>query len=310
MKYLFVAFFCFMGLVAHCQNVCEFFKIPMAQLYASLGGINVSSLCNSPLDVDFNPAIIVESPKYDVSASYTCFRGHINMCSAGYCRCENPLWGYAFTIKNIGYGQMDGYNQDGEFEKKFSAQDLAMGGCVSRKLFDNLYSGVSVNLIYSKNDDLSAIGLAFSAGLLYYKGGFSAGVSCYGMGVLFKKYISGNDEKLPVTVQIGVSKELEHAPMRFSLTYVDIQKWYVAGDGDVGFGELLVDHLIVSTELFHDKPFSLQFGFNFLRHNELKLSGASAFPGGSMGFSVNLKKFSLGYSHYFMANGVELRFKI
>lgn len=307
MKTFFLFLFLCSGLTLYCQNAYEILKIPVTISSSALGGINVSQTSNGTEYIQ-NPALLINNKKYNFSTAYNGYRGNINMCTVGFCINKNDIWANGFTIRCLNYGEIDGYNQDGDFEKTFSSQDIALGGGVSRKIFDNFYAGAEINFVYSKLEDISSFGLAFTMGVYYNKNGFSAGFSICDLGTMLKPYYKNCYENISSTVQIGVSQQLNHAPITFSIIFCDIQKWKLAYSDNASFVENLVDHFIISAVFFSEKPFSLLMGFNFLKHNELKLTGANAFPGGSVGFLVNLKRFSFGCSHYFSAYNVEMRF--
>ena len=66
---------------------------------------------------------------------------------------------------------------------------------------------------------------------------------------------------------------------------------------DPNFFDELFKHLVFSAELFPDRAFSIQIGYNFLRSAELSIAEVRSFSGLSFGFGINLQKFSFNYSH-------------
>ena len=95
----------------------------------------------------------------------------------------------------------------------------------------------------------------------------------------------------------AVSKQLLHAPLKFSLTAHNLQQPKLDKTPLTSFA----DHFIVSLELFPEGVFSVKTGFNFLSHNDMYISGMSPFPGFSLGADLRLKRFSVQYSRQCIA---------
>jgi hypothetical protein len=68
-------------------------------------------------------------------------------------------------------------------------------------------------------------------------------------------------------------------------------------DEDPNFFDELFRHLVFGAELFPDRAFSIQIGYNFLRSAELSIAEVRSFSGLSFGFGINLRKYRFNYSH-------------
>jgi hypothetical protein len=130
-------------------------------------------------------------------------------------------------------------------------------------------------------------------------------------------YRGGEREPLPFELQLGMTKQLAHAPFRISMVYQYLQDFNLntnkksdtsAGNTSVPgkieqIGAELFRHLIVGVEFIPLKTFSLQTGFNSLRRHELKIDERVSTVGFSWGFGVQVNRFrlSFGQSRYHLA---------
>jgi hypothetical protein len=124
---------------------------------------------------------------------------------------------------------------------------------------------------------------------------------------------------VPFEIQAGISKKLEHNPLRISIIAHNLQKWdlsYVntnrrnkeidleTGEEKlpkVGFGDKLMRHLIIGGEMVFSDNFQLRFGYNHQRRKELSPENRRLVTGFSWGVGIGIKKFyfSYGSSSYF-----------
>ena len=110
----------------------------------------------------------------------------------------------------------------------------------------------------------------------------------------------------------GISQKLEHVPIRWHLTFENLQEWNIAFsnparaqidlEGNVtpektGFLSDVIRHTIIGIELFPDKGFNIRLGYNFRRAEELKIIDQRAFSGISAGVGIKLNKLRFSYTH-------------
>lgn len=120
--------------------------------------------------------------------------------------------------------------------------------------------------------------------------------------------------RLPWDIQVGFTKGLAHAPFRFSVTYVKLNRWdldyvkdasiYDADDNvdntysrHVGWGDMLFRHLLFGVEFLPSKNFSLTASYNHRRHAEFNMDNAGSFSGFAFGGQLHVYKFDLGVSY-------------
>ena len=94
-------------------------------------------------------------------------------------------------------------------------------------------------------------------------------------------------ERMPLELQIGVSKRLVGSPLRFSATLVRLNDW------QYGLGK----HLVLGADLLLSEQFYLAAGYNALRATEMKISdgdGESSHGAAlSLGGGIQLERLKL-----------------
>ena len=145
---------------------------------------------------------------------------------------------------------------------------------------------------------------------------FSVGLAARNYGVQCVKYYdSDNREILPFNLQVGFSKELAHAPFRFSVTYDRLNDWNldyyrqakrkdVVGeepDSDkIKGGDMFFRHLIFGVDVLLSKNFYVEMAYNHRRKREFTLAESRGANGFSFGAGLKVYAFSLdlAYSLY------------
>ena len=130
-------------------------------------------------------------------------------------------------------------------------------------------------------------------------------------GTQLKSY-AGQQESLPFEVTLGLSQKLENVPIRWHMTFENLQKWPLGTsnpgrvetdlDGNqteerVGFLNNTLRHLIVGAELFPERGFNLRVGYSFRRAEELRIVEQRNFSGLSFGFGMKLNNLRFSFTH-------------
>ena len=101
-------------------------------------------------------------------------------------------------------------------------------------------------------------------------------------------------ERIPLDLQVGVTKRLIGSPLRISATLSRLNNW------DQGF----IKHLAIGGDLLLGTQFYVSAGYNFRRASEMKITdseGSSSHGAGlSLGGGIQLQRFKLnvGYAKY------------
>ena len=193
----------------------------------------------------------------------------------------------------------------GEIVGEFKPLDFYLAGQYSHILSERWAGGVTAKFIYSHYGPYTSCALATDLGLNYYdeESDFSFSIAARNLGGQVKKFGNRHD-RLPADLEIGISKSLGHAPVRISLTMVDLTRWtskdyFTTGDRVKG-GSIFMNHFVLGAEYLIGEKFYIAMGYNFRRAYEMTAAGSSHAAGLSFGGGVNLKrlKFGIAYAKY------------
>ena len=109
-----------------------------------------------------------------------------------------------------------------------------------------------------------------------------------------------------------MSQTLEHVPLRWHLTFENLQKWPITvsnparAETDLegnqtqeksGFFKNVLNHTIIGAEIFPEGIFNIRLGYNFRRGSELKIVDQRNFSGISAGFGLKLNRMRFSFTH-------------
>ncbi len=333
-KSILVALISFISMLGFSQagsSVYSFLDLPVSSRIAALGGTNIS-LRDNDLSFAFrNPALLTAENDKQISLSMANYLADIQFGSAMYgfhLKGKNYL---AVGIQYIDYGTFDGRDELNREMGNFEAKDMALNVVYARPLTEKITVGGTFKPIYSVFESYTSYGVALDAGASYSdpKNYFSAGLVFRNMGTQLKGYYSNEDgqhyEPLPFDIQLGMSKKLNHAPFRFSLTLHNLQQWklnYFSTNESsttideynveqIGFVDMAFRHTIFGVEFVPGKNFYLAASYNHRRHNELKMPGFKSATGFSFGGGIKLYKFQVGFgASTFQTGNVAYQFSI
>jgi hypothetical protein len=219
---------------------------------------------------------------------------------------------------------MERMNIQGFGEGMFKAGEYALMLSGSRT-YGRFRYGLTGKFILSNMERYSSIGVAVDGGVTYKDstGRFMAGLVIRNLGAQLTSYVPGNGEPLPLDIQIGVSRQLEHLPVRFTAVFHNLQRFDIRYDdpalvdnqsnifgGDTTSSaeksftfDKISRHLIIGTEFLLGKNLRFRVGYNHQRRQELKLSTRAGLTGFSIGFGLKINRFTLDYglSQYHLA---------
>lgn len=298
------------------DNTYEFLNLPNSSRVGALGGNNVSHYDN---DINFvlnNPGLLRPEMTDKVAINYINYLSDINFGYVSYAKHFDKIGTFAAGIQYINYGTFIHADVTGEILGDFVPSEYSFNIAYSKPLTEKLQYGVNLKTIYSSFFSYYSSGLALDAGLAYVDTAklFSAGLVIKNLGWQLKPYTPGNHEKLPLDVQIGITKKLKFAPFRFSLTAHNLLNWNLAYTsvfsntyqlddtteknflnkvGDVG--DELIRHFILGVEIVPHENFYIALGYNYRRRTELAIQTMPKMVGMSIGFGLHLSKFNISY---------------
>jgi len=318
-----VSLLCFsvLGFCGSNETVYKFLNLPNSAEVAALGGTNIS-LQNKDVNLIYqNPALLSGSVNKNIGINYTNYIGNIGYGSLVYAQDIDSVSHWAASLNYLSYGSFDGYTEYEISTGTFSAGDVCLNLTYSRRLAEKIMAGISLKPVYSFIENYNSFGLAVDVGGNYYdpEHDFSVGLVLKNVGVQFSGYYSEDGsqhrEGMPWDIQIGATKRLAHAPLRFSLTYVNLNRWDLSyrketsqnsnslstsNDHKIGWDDMLFRHLVIGVEFIPSNNFNIAAGYNHRRSREFALEDARSINGFSFGVGFKVYKFALGaaYAQY------------
>jgi hypothetical protein len=282
------------------DNVYEFLNLTHSGLVSGLGGTNVALQGNNPNLAYHNPSLLNQSMNNSLALNYVSYFAGINFGLAMYTRSVPGIGNFAAGLTYLNYGSFDEADPSGVITGTFSAAEYAFSMIYSREI-DSLFSfGVNLKPILSHLEKYSSFGLALDIGASYHNRSnlFNAGLVIKNAGYQITSYAGEPHQPLPFEIQAGVSQQLAHAPLRFSLTLRHLEKFDLTHDYNEpdqaaantntssGFSENLFRHAILGVELIPHKNFWLCAGYNYQRRRELQIDSKVSTVGLSWGFGI------------------------
>ena len=282
----------------------QFLNLTTSPRMAALGGKNITNYDYDPTQALVNPASINPAMDNHLSVNYINYIGDINYGSAAYAY----LWDRRSQVFHVGvtyanYGSFDGYDEQGNPTNSFSGGDVALSLGYARNIaFTDFYIGGNLKIISSTLEQYSSFGVAMDIAFMYVYKDWDLNIAgvVRNVGTQITPY-DGIYEPLPLELIFGISQTLMNVPIRWHVTFENMQVWNIAFanpnrdetdlEGNVtteniNFIDNLFRHTILGIELFPDKGFNLRLGYNFRRAQELLIEEKRAFAGLSAGFSV------------------------
>ena len=123
----------------------------------------------------------------------------------------------------------------------------------------------------------------------------------WGANVQFVGYGSTKETLLSGEIVGEFKPLLGHAPIRISVTMVDLTRWtsddYFTTGSKLKSGSIFINHFVLGAEFLPSDKFYIGLGYNFRRGYEMTAAGSSHAAGLSFGGGVNLKRLKLGIAY-------------
>lgn len=283
--------------------VFGFLRFPASARANALGGHNISLTERDPSLAFHNPGLLGGEMDGMVNLDYMNYISDINAGNALFTKAhgERGAWGIGASF--INYGNFKEYLPENIAIGEFSANDVGMQLFYAYDLSNRWRGGIAMKFLYSSFAEFSSFGLAVDAGLSYYneEKAFSFGFALKNMGAQLKTY---NEERypLPWDIQLGITKKMNHAPIRLSLTAMYLNRWKfdsidntetAAGDS---FFQTFAKHLVIGVDFIPSDNFWVGLGFNPKRNMDMKIQNGNKLGGFSAGAGVKIKMFDAGVS--------------
>ncbi len=274
------------------QEIYTFLRLPVSAHAAALGGDNITLTDDDPSLIFHNPALISNTSDCSINLNFMTYMAGSTTASASFVKewNERTTWGVAGQYMN--YGSMRETTADGTEVGDFSAKDIAISASLAYMLSDRWSGGLTLRFISSHIAGFSSTGIGADLGLNYYDDEryWSFSAVAKNLGGEISTY-EDRRESMPFDLQVGVSKRLNAAPLRFSATFSRLNRW------DVG----LLKHLTVGADFLIGDIVYIGAGYNFRRPSEMSIndgdSKSSHGAGLSVGAGLQLQRFKLNIAY-------------
>jgi hypothetical protein len=281
------------------QTAYNFLRLPVSAHAAAMGGDNITLVEDDEALIFNNPALLSSVSDKTINFNYMNYMHGSNLLSVAYNRNIKDRASAAVSAQYINYGSMKRTDADNVQSGDFSAYDIALSGYFSYLLTDRLAGGITAKFITSYIDSYNSIGVAVDLGLNYYDSdhGWSLSAVVKNLGGQVKAYDEEYD-KLPIDVQLGVTKKLLNTPFSVSATLVDLNH----------MNYKFINHFAAGFDISLSQQVWVGMGYNFRRSDEMTVSDSETESSHGAGFSIgggiNLDRFkiNLAYDKYHVSS--------
>lgn len=281
------------------QTEYNFLRLPVSAHAAALGGDNITIIEDDPALMFSNPALASSVSDKTIGLSYMNYMSGANYMGASYTKALGEKGTIAGGVQYMNYGKMKEYDQNNTQIGTFNASEIAIEGICSYELAHNLVGGITAKFINSYIGNYSSMAVGVDLGLNWFEPDYqwSVSVVAKNLGGQIKAY-EENYGKMPMDVQVGVSKTFAALPVRLSATLVDLTHY------DYRF----INHLNLGADILLSDNIWVGGGYNFRRADEMTIGtneDSSAHGAGfSVGGGINLERFklNLAYGKYHAAS--------
>ena len=297
------------------ESTYQFLNLVSSPRQAALGGKVITNVDYDVTQALYNPATINVEMDNQLALNYTSHLGAVSYGTAAYAYTyDRRTQTFHAGITYVNYGEFDGYDEEGNETGTFSGGESALSlGYATRIGRTDFYIGGNLKLITSKLEQYSSFGVAVDIGAIYIneKINFNAALVVRNFGTQIKTY-AGQQEPLPLEIDLGFSQKLENVPIRWHITLENLQQWPIAvanparatsdlegnqTSEDVGFLSNVIRHTIIGAELFPDSGFNIRLGYSFRRGEELRIVDERNFSGLSAGIGIKMNRLRFSYTY-------------
>ncbi len=315
MKHLLVIFIlCGLSL---CSGFCQtggngtyqFLDLTNSAKVAALGGTQIAISDNDIGLTWYNPALLRDTMRNQLAMNYV---SYIAGTGVGYVAYSPDIKGrntFALAIHFINYGNFEGASETGQLTGTFKASEYAINLFFSRQIASRVRVGLNIKPIYSALESYHSFGIAADLGINYTVIDKYCLLSLVAKNIghqITTYYQNGVFEKLPWDLEVGISRRLNTAPVKFLLTASHLNTWNLAyhdlpadqlttQPASENFASLLMRHIVLGAEILPEQHVTLRLGFNYQRRKELAVESRPGMVGYSAGIGIKIPNFDFNY---------------
>lgn len=283
----------------------SFFNTDFSATSLSLGGNVIAK--SDDISLTYKTASLLnQSQENQIAFDYLSLSNEINFFSFVYVNDLKKIAMYNLGLKNLNYGNFQGYDVNGFQTNEFHAYDLIFFTGISKMIIENLTLGLNLELLNSNYESFSALAIASNTSLTYNNKNrkliFSLSLNNFGRQI---NGFTDIEEKVPISLKFGMSKSLNHLPFTYYISLHDLQRFDISGPvqasqsyrDDETILKKMFYHVNIGGEL---NPFKknlfLRFGFNFQKRYQMMVRNIPQLAGFSSGVGIKFSSFTLDYA--------------
>ncbi|MEY4927711.1 MAG: hypothetical protein RI894_2147 [Bacteroidota bacterium] len=301
------------------QATYAFLRLPQSARVAALGGAMLSFSDDDAALALSNPACLNKTMHQQLSFNSGFIAPEVFTGYASYAHSLPSRWTLHGGVQYLNYGKMPMTDEYGNVQSTFNASEYALTTGIGRKLNKNYSIGVNAHFVTSQLESYQSTALLADAALMYNdtSKGFSAAICINNAGGQLTNYRTGNAEKMPTNLQIGIAQRLKRLPLRLTLTAQHLERWSNRYDDPYAVKETTIfgteqkndtsfywldnaaRHFVFGGEFLLGKKenFRIRVGYNHLTQSELLPKNLRGFLGLSFGVGLKIKQFRIEYAH-------------
>ncbi|MBR2450152.1 MAG: type IX secretion system protein PorQ [Paludibacteraceae bacterium] len=286
------------------SSVFNFLNLPVSSRLNALGGENVA-IADDDISMAFvNPALLTPHTDKVLQLNYAYYLAGTMFGSVMYGHNYKENY-FAAGIHYLDYGQMQYADEMGNLlGTTFTAKDICVNLMYARQLGPMFRIGATIKPIFSVYEQYTSFALGADVG-----GHFQTTDSLFQMGLtlrnigwqlkaFYEEDFGQHTEMLPLNLELGMSLRLAHAPLRFSMTAHNLQRWDIAPrEQNVKWYDMLFRHTIWAIDIVpKSEKFYLTVSYNHRRQAEMTINDVRSMAGFAFGAGVKIYKFRLGFA--------------
>jgi hypothetical protein len=277
-------------------------QLPSFAKIAGLGGVNTSLYHGGNSFFLYNPALLSDAGNDHLSLSYGLLPGGAGLSNANYNFNLTNLGTFGAGLQYLSYGQIQGYDNTGAPTQVFTPNDFTVSISHARQA-NNFRFGATLKFSNTSISGYNGNAILFDLGGLFVhpQKDFTVGMAIKNFGFVTSEFSAASNTSLPFDVQVGTSIKPEHMPIRFSVTFHQLQQWELTNDSEEintfnSWMDNMFRHVVLAAEVIINEHVSILTGYNHLRRKDLKVEQVAGFNGFSIGTSISVKAFQLVYA--------------
>ena len=207
----------------------SFFSTDFSATSLSLGGNVIAK--SDDVSLTYKTTSLLDQSQINyISFDYLTLSNEINLFSFVYANKLKKIGMYNFGVKNLNYGNFQGYDVNGFQTNEFHANDLIFFTGVSKMITKELTLGLNLELLNSNYESFSALAIASNTSLTYNNKKRKL-IFSFSLNNLGRQINGFTDikEKVPTSLKFGMSKSLNHLPFTYYISLHDLQRFDISG---------------------------------------------------------------------------------